>query len=85
MTVRAPKRRDQVAVVSAQLVFGRLLLRKRARFAVIAFVQLTQRRQQPPTSFAIVPCEATDRRKQNLVKMATLPVRITVVSGCRRN
>jgi hypothetical protein len=29
-----------------------------------------------PTRFAIVPCEAMDRRKQKLVKMAALPVRI---------
>jgi len=36
MTVRAPKSRDQVAVVSAQLVFGRRLLRQSAGFAIIA-------------------------------------------------
>ncbi len=39
MTVRAPKRRDQVAVVSAQPVLGRRLLRQSARFAVITFVR----------------------------------------------
>ena len=46
MTVRAPKRRDQVAVVSAQPVLGRRLLRQNTGFAVIAFVRLW-RRQQP--------------------------------------
>jgi hypothetical protein len=44
MTVRAPKRRDQVAVVGAQPVFGRRLLRQSARFAIIGFVRLTYRR-----------------------------------------
>ena len=39
MTVRAPKLRDQVAVVSAQSVLGRRLLRQSARFAAIAFVR----------------------------------------------
>ena len=47
MTVRAPKRRDQVAVVSAQVVFGRRLLPQRAGLAIIDFMRLTWRRQQP--------------------------------------
>jgi hypothetical protein len=44
MTVRAPKRRDHVAVVSAQPVLGRRLLRQSTRFAIIDFVRLTYRR-----------------------------------------
>jgi hypothetical protein len=39
MPVRAPKRRDHAAAVSAQPVLGRRLLRQSARFAVIAFVR----------------------------------------------
>jgi hypothetical protein len=39
MTVRAPTRRDHVAVVSAQPVLARRLLRQSTRFAVIAFVR----------------------------------------------
>jgi hypothetical protein len=44
MTVRAPKRRDHVAVVSAQPVLGRRLLRQSAGLAIIDFVRLTYRR-----------------------------------------
>jgi hypothetical protein len=47
MTVRAPKRRDQVAVVSAQVVFGRGLLLQRAGLAIVDSVRLTWRHQQP--------------------------------------
>jgi hypothetical protein len=41
MTVRAPKRHDHVAVVSAQPVLGRRLLRQSARLAIIDIVRLT--------------------------------------------
>jgi hypothetical protein len=40
MTMRAPERRDQVAVLSAQPVLGRRLLRQSARFAITDFVRL---------------------------------------------
>jgi uncharacterized protein DUF3363 len=40
MTVRAPKRRDHVVVVSAQPVLGRRLLRQSTGYAIIDFVRL---------------------------------------------
>jgi hypothetical protein len=41
MTMRAPERRDLVAVVSAQPVLGRRLLRQCAGFAIIDFMRPT--------------------------------------------
>jgi hypothetical protein len=45
ITVRAPERREQVAVVSAQPVLGGRLLR--AGFDIIDFVRLSSRHQLP--------------------------------------
>jgi hypothetical protein len=44
MTVRAPKRRNHVAVVSALPILGRRHLRQSTRFAVIAFARPIYRR-----------------------------------------
>jgi hypothetical protein len=41
MTVRAPERHDQVAVVSAQPILGRRLLRQSAGLAIIDIARLT--------------------------------------------
>jgi hypothetical protein len=38
-----------------------------------------------PDEFAVVPCEAMNQRKQNLVNTGNAIVRITTVSSCRRS
>jgi hypothetical protein len=51
--MRAPKRRDQVAIVSAQLIVGRRLLLQRAGLAIIDFVRLA-----PSAASSLLACTA---------------------------
>jgi hypothetical protein len=65
MTVRAPKCRDHVAVVSAQPVLGGRLLRQSARFAIIDFVRLTYRRYCDAGNGGVLRPSTSERRRRN--------------------
>src|SRR5580693_7186852 len=65
MTVRAPERRDQVALVSAQHVVGRRLLRQSARFAIIVFVRLIYRRYCDARNGGGLRQSTSERRRQS--------------------
>jgi hypothetical protein len=71
MTVRAPKRRDHVAVASAQPVLGRGLLRQSTRFAVIAFVRLTYRLHCDARNGGGLRTSTSGRRQRSLFGNST--------------